>query len=101
MCRHPSLSGGQTLDFAVERGKRLLQHLAVRGCGGAVQIPLGPRPCQFQRPPALRGGAFCGRQRDGAAGGPASRLFLLGFYELGIESTCHPSIVRAGTSGNE
>jgi hypothetical protein len=91
----------QFFDFAVQRGQGLLKHLAMGRCFGTLQIEFGPRAGQLERHTPLFGRPLLGRQGMSGIRLSARGFFLLGFYELGVESTCHVPHCTPVFGGNE
>jgi len=84
----------QLADFVIERGEGLLKHFPVGGRGRTAQIALRARTRQLQHTAALLRCPLFRREGSSAGRRPTRGFFLLGFHELGVESTCHVSIVR-------
>ena len=93
MCRGVLLRR-QLVDFVIESGERLLKHFPMGGRSRTAQIALRARTRQLQHTAALLRCPLFRREGSSAGRRPTRGFFLLGFHELGVESTCHVSIVR-------
>ena len=87
--------GAQPLQFAVEGGNGLLQHVPMGGVAGAAEVRLGAGAGELEYPAAFEPGAFAGGE-FGAGRGPApGRRLLLCLDLLRFETASHSSIVPA------